>query len=286
MSTPTVKVTTMQIAGTLVAVSLGVISSLLGTTLMDSVVLGLLVEILAFLIDMHLRSLQDGKRLADVIREYPVLQNYGYCISEYAVVRRTFTDGVPDPLGSVTRSWIDEKIRLHQSDFRNNWKGGRIIFPAEEVEQRSLEVHKSLRVGGFATQLEKYSEFWEAADSYLKLNRALVSKQSKEITRVFLLQSQDSLKNQALVTQIKLDRAAGINTMIAFTAGPDCVEDQEAIKDFGLWDDELLCIVELSPQTWRVTGSTYSVMETDLAKARRWMNHILMHAKSSDVYFK
>jgi len=285
MSDLRVRISTMQIVGTLVAIIVGVISAFLGNSVVDSIILVLLVEILALSIDTYYGPLGESKKILDAIRYNPVLQGYERCIALYPQTRENLLKGNIGPMGTLLCNWLDEKIHSHQSIATNDWMRGSLSFTAQEVDEKSVQIQKSLQTGGFATQLERYTEFWESAESYLQITRELVA-QGKSITRAFILQSEDSLQDPALAKQIKSDSNAGINTMVAFTTGPNRITNQEAIQDFGIWDNRLLCIVHLSHQTSQVTGSTYSIADDDLARALKWKDHILLHATSTKNYIK
>ncbi|HEV3276074.1 MAG TPA: hypothetical protein VG860_04605 [Terriglobia bacterium] len=279
-----IKLSTIQIAGALTAIAVGVIDAFIQKDAYNAILLVLVVEILTLSIDTYYGALGDSRRIQDTLRSHPVLKDYEYCIYEYPQLRDNFLKRSTVTLGAVLNDWMDEKIRLHQIDVQANWSNGRMYFPEQEVEGRTVQIQNSLQIGGFATQLEGYTEFWlESAEAYLAQTRQLAAR-GKDITRVFILRGEHSLKNSALITQMRMDKEAGIKTLVAFSNGPKKITDPEAVKDFGIWDNRLLCLVDLTHQTGEVTGCTYSVAEADLIKAGRWKQHILRHAEKADAY--
>jgi hypothetical protein len=283
MSVRKVNVSTIQIVGGLVAIAAGVADGLLKKNLHDGLLMLFIVAIFTLCFDIYYGSLGESRQVNDALRSYPVLKDYEYCIYEYPQLRDSFVRRSTAKLGSVLAGWMDEKIRAHQSDAQSNWAHGRMHFPQQEVEARTVQIQSSIDAGGFATQLEANTDFWaESAATYLADTRAL-AKQGKKITRVFILPSEESLKNHALIKQIRMDKDATISTLVAFSKR---ITDPEAVKDFGIWDEKLLCLVESTHHTGQVAGCTYSVADADLIKARRWRDTILRHAEPAERYLK
>lgn len=275
---------TRQVIGALFAILLGVITTLISGDRFNGVVITLLVGILTVVVDLYYSVATGGMNILDIIRSHEALKDYERCIQEYPSIIARLREATTPQVGLLLVKWVDAKIRNHHVDVRDGWAIGRISFPANEVEERSVQVQRTIHRGGFATQLEHYMEFWEAAPSYVLVNQELVGLGTLDITRVFILKAEQSLKNDAVSSQIRADKAAGIKTLVAFTTGAHRITNQEAIKDFGIWDEQLLCLIDVNPHTLEVIGSTYSILPTDLEEARRWREHILLHAVDSDRY--
>jgi hypothetical protein len=284
METPPFRPTKIQIAGSLVAIALSVATWLLGSSAVESLMIGLLVTLLSVAVDIHQCLTTGGLSVLRVMRENQALKGYEPCIHSYPAIINKFKYNTSPPLGFLLARWIDEKIGDHHADININLANGRIDFNLNEVEERSVQLQKTIKIGGFATQLEINTEFWEGASSYLRTTQEVVRNKGVTITRVFILKSEKSLRTKEIADQIRLDRAAGIETFLAFTSGPNKITNQRAIQDFGIWDDSLLCVINLNAQTAHVTGSTYSIANADLEEAKKWKSHILRHAVSTDMY--
>jgi len=110
------------------------------------------------------------------------------------------------------------------------------------------------------------------------------------ITRVYLVLDENSLSRESLRNCIAADQNAGIKALICFAAQ---VEDSEALKDFGIWDDSLLCIVEVfsvggeARGEFTITGCRFTVETAAVTRARGWVSQILSKAApASDVLAK
>ena len=272
---------TIQIVGTVISITIGVAGGLLTyksyptNAVANGIALALVCEILTFVIDIYYGPLGESKRFQDALRASPVLKDYEDCIVDYSDLRRQY-HGNGD-MGQILIDWLDEKVQKHHSEAETDWKNGKLRFTQDELPIRTVRMQKCVRYGGFATQLERSTEFWERAEEYLKDTREL-ARQGKKIKRVFILNSKQSLQNAALRTQLLNDRSSGIETLAAYVSELS----PAAIRDFGIWDEKVLCTVNMTPVGGYVTGCTYSMRDEDLERARRWRDEILRQAVDPD----
>jgi hypothetical protein len=274
-----VRPSTIQIAGTLVAVVSGVIAGVtipsehIYSNAINGLIVCLLGEVLTFVVDIYYGPLGESRQFQDALKSSPVLKNYETCIVEYAQLRREWARN--GTAGQVLTGWLDDKIRRHGEEAQSDWKHGRLSFGEADVAVRAIRMQQCVTYGGFATQLERNIGFWESADDYLEDTRKL-ARRGCNITRVFILTSDDSKDSQALRAHVARDNEAGIVTLLAYARqlSPD------AIRDFGIWDDRYVCIVAMTPVGGYVTGSTYSMHEEDLRRANEWRDEIMRHAVS------
>lgn len=160
------------------------------------------------------------------------------------------------------------------------WMGGSIHVGSTETLEKGIEVFKLLRKGGFATYLVPLNSFWTTDSKYLEECRSAARK-GVSIQRVFVLPNHVALFSESLREHIKRDEAAGIQTFVTFS---DSIPDRDALQDFGIWDDELLCLIETRTTptgTNIVKGGVFSHSEVDLEKARSWKNSIMSVAVPS-----
>lgn len=163
-----------------------------------------------------------------------------------------------DKIAQESKQWIGDSIRV-----------GR----AEAIE-KGIEVFKRLKHGGFATYLVPLEAFWETDDKYKEECRLASQMRGVKIERVFILPSHEALFSDSLRDHVKRDEAAGIRTFIAFV---DNVPEKDAIHDFGIWDEELLCLIEvglIGGQT-EVRGGMFARDKLALSRAGLWKEVIL-----------
>lgn len=163
-----------------------------------------------------------------------------------------------DEFSQASRQWISDSIRVN----------------ASEAVQKGTRVFQLLKKGGFATYLVPLNSYWKSDDKYSQECRLATKIRRAEINRVFILPSPDSLFSESLRDHIKQDEDAGIRTYIAFA---DNIPNKDAIQDFGIWDDELLCLIEagmVGGET-QVKGCTFGRDKTSLDKARLWQDTIM-----------
>lgn len=154
------------------------------------------------------------------------------------------------------------------------WIGGAIHVGSTETVEKGIEVFRLLRNGGFATYLVPLNSFWTIDSKYLVESR-IAARKGASIQRVFILPNHDSLFAESLQKHIMRDENAGIQTYIVFSEN---IPEKDALQDFGIWDNELLCLIETRTTptgTSVVKGGMFSRSEADLEMARSWKNSIM-----------
>jgi hypothetical protein len=269
------------VIGTFVSILVGVVCDYVVNDVNASIAavaglaLALLSEILVFCIDIRYGAFGEEKTFQDALRSSPVLRRYESCIRNYLELRNDLTRH--GEMGQVLASWLDEKIMAHHAETDADWRNGRLSYPGEQIEAHSLQMQGRVKDGGFATQLERSTGFWENSQDYLESTRQLARsllKVNKTITRVFILSSPDSLRNEALGQQIAADAEAGINVRVAYVADLK----MDSIRDFGVWDNAIVSEIHMTPVGGRVTSNTYSMREDDVRRANAWKDDIIRHA--------
>ena len=168
-------------------------------------------------------------------------------------------------------SWSLERI-VEQG---NRWSKGSMDLRDTEVMGKGIEVFKRLRRSGFATLLVKLDHFWATSDEYFQTCRQRANELGDgRIQRVFILDSHEVLFNDSLREHIRLDALSGIDVRVCFSSDLPTV----ACRDFGIWDDELLCLMLVSRQLL-LEGCTFTREEDRLSFARKWRDEILAKAE-------
>jgi len=155
------------------------------------------------------------------------------------------------------------------------WKAGELRVSAEEIEPKGIMIFRNLKEGGFCTLLVRLADFWDTATKYYEVCREIARK--VKITRVFICEENvKSLENVALLKHISEDENARINTRIAFS---EDITERDAIKDFGIWDDSVLCVVEKETIKGGAVDGTFVFSKTRLDQAKDW-KHVIMECSS------
>jgi len=166
---------------------------------------------------------------------------------------------------------------IHFGSQAELWKAGRVHVGIDDIEPKGIEIFRKLKKGGFCTFLVKLSSFWDTTKRYYEICRE-IAKQNKRITRVFVCEDVESLDNIPLLQHISADENAGIQTLIAFS---EDITERNAIRDFGIWDDEVLCIVEKDPLKGGSVGCDFIFSETTLNEGRRWKDAVIVSSEDS-----
>ncbi|WKZ44279.1 MAG: methyltransferase domain-containing protein [Anaerolineales bacterium] len=179
-----------------------------------------------------------------------------------------------DDLFTHLLGWTIEEF----SQESRQWIGDSIRVNASDAIKKGIKVFQLLKSGGFATYLVPLNAFWKSDDKYSEECRLAAQLRDAKIERVFILPNHEALFSESLRNHVALDEDAGIRTYIAFI---DNIPDKDAIQDFGLWDDELLCLIEagLVGGETQVKGCTFGRNKAAIEKARLWQDTILSAAQ-------
>lgn len=165
------------------------------------------------------------------------------------------------------------------------WTGDQIRVNSAEAIEKGIKVFNLLKRGGFATYLVPLNAFWTTDTKYLEECRLAARFRGAKIDRVFILPNHEALFSESLQDHVKRDEDAGIRTFIAFV---DNVPDKDAIQDFGIWDDELLCLIEVRSigGDTAVGGCTFGRNKFALEKAQQWKESIMSIAQPAPDLLK
>ena len=155
------------------------------------------------------------------------------------------------------------------------WTGDTIHVGAAEAIDKGIRIFQLLKRGGFATYLVPLNAFWTTDNQYLQECRVAARMRGVKIQRVFVLPNYEALFSTSLRDHVERDEHAGLRTFIAFV---DSIPEKDAVQDFGLWDEELLCLIEvgmLPSEDTTVKGCLFTREKFALEKARLWKEHIL-----------
>jgi len=153
------------------------------------------------------------------------------------------------------------------------WTSDSIRVGATEAVEKGIKVFQLLRRGGFATYLVPLNAFWTTDTQYLQECRVAAQTRGAKIERVFILPNHEAIFSESLRDHAERDEEAGIRTRIAFV---DNIPDKDAVQDFGLWDEELLCLIEVGMVGGEtmVKGCVFARDRAALSRAQLWRDSI------------
>ena len=169
---------------------------------------------------------------------------------------------------NLFQKYIRYKRKLNEKKFNQFEKEQIIHLDKDEVIEEGIFKFKNLKKSGFCTFYCGLS-FWNIKSDYFKESRK-ASLKIKNLTRVYIIKDVSSLNNEYLISQILEDVKA--NTR-AYICHYDDISEIESKKDFGIWDDEYVCVVHYNADNL-VIGITVSGRKEDLTNALRWQNNI------------
>lgn len=146
----------------------------------------------------------------------------------------------------------------------------------QEIEERGILLAKEIKNGAFLTFLANFQDYWSTISPYFEQTRIAASKKKKDISRVFICDG-DTLQNVALLQLICEDHIANIKTYIVLK---EHVTEKEILKDFGIWDGSVLCLVEKEVTTGTTIGCEYTSDETRLKNALVWKDKLMSYAQN------
>lgn len=153
------------------------------------------------------------------------------------------------------------------------WTSDTIHVGAAEAIEKGMRIFQLLQHGGFATYLVPLNPFWTTETQYLQSCREASRVRGAKIQRVFILPNHEALFSTSLHEHVKQDENSGILTHITFE---DSIPEGDAVQDFGLWDEELLCLIEVrsSGGESEVKGCLFTREASSIQKARLWKDNI------------
>ena len=168
-------------------------------------------------------------------------------------------------------------IQYKSSNVQSMWddfqKNKVIQLDKNDVIDEGIFKFRHLKRSGFCTFYTGLS-FWNINSEYFVESRK-ASERVEKFTRIFIIKDIRDLENKYLFSQIQADLSAHTRVYICFY---DDIPLLEAKKDFGIWDEEYVCIVHYNYDN-EVTGITISGRNEDIQKAKEWQKVLLSVAQ-------
>jgi len=169
--------------------------------------------------------------------------------------------------------YLDHLDKTNSKMVEDGLKNKVFFIDKNSVEDEGIFKFKNLKNSGFCTFYTGLS-FWNINSVYFQSSRE-ASLRVPDFARVYIVKNGNELNNRYLVQQIKLDLEAHSQVYIC---DYNSIPTNEAKKDFGLWDEEYVCIVHYDTNNV-VTGATISAEPEVIKKALIWKKTILRVAK-------
>ncbi len=173
---------------------------------------------------------------------------------------------------NLYQKYLAHRKELYDIDYIKGTTEEVIYIKLRDVFDEGIFKFRNLRRSGFCTFYTALS-FWNTQSGYLQEARK-AARRIKSFIRVFVLDNIKDLNKPLLREQIKLDLNYGMSCYLVMW------NDLKNIKcepDFGVWDDEYLCIVEVkknqTPKHLRLSSR-----KTDIEKGNQWKGQILKKA--------
>ncbi len=139
-----------------------------------------------------------------------------------------------------------------------------------------------LEQGGFATLYYPGEESWQSNDDarddeeYLKLSRKIAKQRGLDITRLYVISSEEDLKDVTFRKFVIQDAMAGIQARYILEAQLNALPGNVE-KDFGIWDDEMVGVVKFSRRRGRaeIASTTHHYLEKALEDAKTWRHAVV-----------
>lgn len=126
-----------------------------------------------------------------------------------------------------------------------SWQPNSFEVRAQSLLDVGTFIMSAIQKGGFATEYYSGHASWSDYSNELYETDYFVATRNAvgrglSISRIYVVDSEQQIHEEAFRTRVWADSAAGIDTRYILAGA---LPDPRA-KDFGLWDDELLCEVE------------------------------------------
>jgi len=170
------------------------------------------------------------------------------------------------------QKFTDHRKEIFAIDYINRNTEEVIYLKPKEVEQEGVFKFRNLKHSGFCTLFTKI-KLWNTQSKYMEENRN-AAKRINNMIRVMLIYKENDLKKQVVLDQIKKDLNAGIQVYICQYKD---VKSKMKEYDFGLWDEEYLCVVHDDEVK-------LSSRKKDITEAKKWKAIVMKHAVKINNY--
>jgi 3-deoxy-D-manno-octulosonate 8-phosphate phosphatase KdsC-like HAD superfamily phosphatase len=268
--------TSRRIVGTLVAVIAGGIAAAFKAGLANSFIITLVVELIALQLSSdEERHGQSTKLLSAVTLAQEIADSGEQCTLISALVADMST--VSKSGHPLFARQAHDRLVSFVDAIRRLSGGLMTITDAREIQMEGIWALEHLGEELFATSVVSMDTFWTTSHGpdYHHKNLEIV-KRGRKITRVFILDSPEALKDIRLRNLLREQSDAGVDVWYV-TADK---LPSEAIIDFGIWDNEMVCTLRPSATApGNVLDATYDTTPAGKQNAQGLRQLILHEAE-------
>jgi predicted alpha/beta hydrolase family esterase len=172
---------------------------------------------------------------------------------------------------TLYQKYLAHRAELFTEDTAKYHTEGAVNVSSKDMFDEGIFKFRNLQKYGFCT-LPSNALFWDNQSQYMQESRQAAMRLGT-VTRVILVNDTADLERPELLHQIELDIASGFHMYVCPMKD---VESEIGAVDFGIWDDEYVCIVTQND------GPEPEVLLTsrqeDMPQAHKWKNVIMEHA--------
>lgn len=171
---------------------------------------------------------------------------------------------------SLYQKYLAHRKELYAIDYIKGKNEEVVYLSPEEIFNEGVFKFRNLKKRGFCTFYTAL-DFWDAHSIYYEEARK-AAKRIKNFTRIFIVDKLSDLDKPSLKKHIALDIESGIKVYLCHAK--DVIDELQGEPDFGIWDDEYLCVVEFSQKN-DVERVRMSSLNDDIKRAKGWEQKIL-----------
>ena len=180
---------------------------------------------------------------------------------------------------SLYQKYIAHRKELFAIDYEKNTSEEVLFIKSDEIFEEGKFHFRNLKYEGFCTFYTAWKD-WDTQNRYYEEARQ-AARRVKKFIRVFMVDKLSDLTRPVLLEQIKLDIAAGIQAYLCLY---DDIKAFVSEPDFGIWDNEYLCLVHFDEKKQVIGEVEINGKKSDILKAQQWKQFILDHAmKIQDI---
>lgn len=173
---------------------------------------------------------------------------------------------------SLYQRYQEHRRQLYSVDYFKGKSEEVIYLSPKEVFDEGVFKFRNLTKSGFCT-LFTGTHFWDTQSIYMEEARRAARR--VPISRVFVYEDPKELKRPIVTKQMEMDRKAGLRV---YTCKMSDIKNSVIHPDFGIWDEEYVCIVGLDNKN-RVSEIRLSSRKKDITEALKWQKEILQNAR-------
>ena len=262
-----------KLFGLVIAISVSVIIWFITNDAVTSILVALMTEIIALVLELHIDMARTNKIIADTLSISEATAKYvplRELVTEYDYLIRN---------GSSLHTNEAQRGLLEFSELIKDLRRGKIKIPASEAYVRAGQIFDTLKKTALVTDIVKDPYKWSTGDHSLWQETNLkYAKKGLKITRIFIIKDKDFLKPEfPLINTMKEQSKSGISVYYVVF---DELEP-ELIRDGALLDDKIV-ITSLFTPAGEFGLFTLETSKTLVEDTRRYFERIFSRAHSFD----